>query len=82
MRRIGDPVEVEVRLEIDGRPWVRQFCWRGEDNPVTATGRSWVDDDGRHVLVMGQAGRVFELLLRREELVWTLERAAAHQLAA
>lgn len=82
MKHIGERVEVEVRFEVDGRPRVQWFRWRGGDYLVTATGRSWLDHDGRHVLVIGPDERVFELLLNREELVWTLQRAAARQLMA
>jgi hypothetical protein len=69
-------VAVEVAFAADGRPTVRRFRWQDQDIPVTATGRSWVDDAGRHVLVMGPDRRTYELVLSREDLLWYVERAA------
>jgi hypothetical protein len=82
MKQVGEPVAAEVGFEVDGRPTVRRFRWQGQDTLVTATGRSWVDDDGRHVLVMGPDQRAYELLLRREDLIWYVERAAARRTVA
>lgn len=77
MRFVGEPVAVQVWFEADGRPRIERFRWRGDDTVVTAVGRTWVDDDGRHVLVMGPDDQTYELRLARGDLVWYLERAAA-----
>lgn len=82
MRRVSEPVGVQVWFEVDGRPRIGRFRWRGDDTVVTAVGRTWVDDDGRHVLVMGPDERIYELKLDRADLVWYLERAADHQWVA
>jgi hypothetical protein len=70
MRRVNHPTEVEVRFAKDGRPHPLSFAWEGERIPVTAVGRTWLDEAGRHVLVMVGGDRVFELLLRRSDLAW------------
>jgi hypothetical protein len=82
MMHIGEPVAAEVAFEVGGKPTVRRFRWQDQETPVTATGRTWVAEDGRHVLVMGPDQRAYELLLRREDLIWYLERAAPARAAA
>ncbi len=72
MRRVDLPAAVDARFEPDGRSHVRGFSWQGLYHVVTTTGRTWVDDAGRHVLVMDSGDRVFELLLRRSDLNWRL----------
>jgi len=75
VRGVREPIAAEVWFEIDGRPRIRRFRWRDVDVPVIGQGRTWVDEDGRHVLVMGPDDRVYELKLDREDLIWYLERA-------
>ncbi len=70
MRRVNGPTEVEVRFARDGRPHPLSFTWEGKRIPVTAVGRTWLDEAGRHVLVMVGGDRVFELLLRGSDLAW------------
>jgi hypothetical protein len=70
VRRVDHPTEVEVRFEQDGRPYPLSFTWEGERLRVTSVGRTWLDDAGRHLLVMTMGDRVFELLLRRSDLAW------------
>jgi hypothetical protein len=82
MRHVGEPVAAEVRFGVDGSPVVRRFRWQDQDIPVTAGGRTWVDEGGRHVLVMGPDQRTYELLLCREDLIWYVERAAARRAVA
>lgn len=62
--------EVNVRFAEDGTPQVISFTWERQRLTVTAGGRTWLDDAGRHVLVMVPGDRVFELLLRRSDLMW------------
>jgi hypothetical protein len=82
MMHVGEPVAVEVSFKPDGAPVVRRFRWQDRDIAVTATGRTWVDEEGRHVLVMGPDQRAYELLLSREDLTWYVERAAARRSVA
>ena len=77
MRRVREPIAAQVWFDVDGRPTIRRFRWRGVDYPVTAGGRTWVDEDGLHVLVMGPDEQIYELKLDRGDLIWYLERAAA-----
>ena len=70
MRRVDQPTEVAVRFAEDGRPHPLHFAWEGRRLSVSAAGRTWLDEAGRHVLVMVGGDRVFELLLRRSDLTW------------
>ena len=70
MPRVNLSTAVEVRFDESGRPGVRNFTWGGKRLPVTAVGRTWLDDAGRHLLVMAPGDRAFELLLRRSDLTW------------
>ncbi len=70
MKRVDRPTRVDVSFDEQGRPRVRRFSWGGKMLPVTSVGRSWIDEDGRHLLVMAAVERVFELLLRRSDLRW------------
>ena len=63
---------VDARFEPDGRIRVRRFTWDRAWVTVTAVGRNWMAEDGRHVLVMGAGDRTFELLLRRSDLTWRI----------
>ncbi len=64
------PVEVDCTFDDEGRVRVRRIRlgrpWR-----LVEQGRQWVDDDGRHVLIM-LSGSVSELLLRADTLAWEL----------
>jgi hypothetical protein len=82
MKHIGESVAGEVWFETDGRPRIRRFRWRSLDYYVTAVGRAWVDDDGRHVLVMDRDERIYELVLTRSDLHWHLERASEPRVIA
>lgn len=70
MKRVNRPTRVEVSFDEQGRPRVRRFSWEGKMLPVTSVGRNWMDEDGRHLLVMAAGERIFELLLERSELRW------------
>lgn len=74
------PVEVDCRFDEDGRVHVRRVRL-GRPWQAVEQGRQWVDDDGRHVLVM-LAGGVRELVLRADTLTWELrELPGARRLA-
>ncbi len=70
MRRVEEPTEVEVRFAKDGTPHLSSFSWMRRRLVVSATGRNWADESGRHVLVTSVGEGVFELLLRRADLSW------------
>lgn len=65
------PIGVDCSFEEDGRVRVRRIMvdksWF-----VVDPGRQWVDEHGRHVLIMIPGGRVFELLLSSETLTWQI----------
>ena len=74
------PVEVDCRFDEDGRVHVRRVRL-GRPWQAVEQGRQWVDDDGRHVLVL-LAGGVRELVLRADTLTWELrELPGARRLA-
>lgn len=74
------PVEVDCRFDEDGRVHVRRVRL-GRPWQAVEQGRQWVDDNGRHVLVM-LAGGVRELVLRADTLTWELrELPGARRLA-
>ncbi len=81
-KNADQPIAVEVRFEADGRLRVRRFTWDRAWITVTAVGRTWLDDDGRHLLVMGAGDRTFELLLRRSDLTWRLIKGPPFQALA
>lgn len=70
MRAVDLPTAVEVTFDRDGKPSVHSFTRAGEKVWVIAMGRTWVDDAGRHLMVMGPGNESFELLLRRSDLTW------------
>lgn len=70
MNRLDVATEVKASFDQDGKVQVLSFSWGGSELGVTARGRTWMDDDGRHVLVMVSGERVFELVLRRSDLTW------------
>lgn len=70
MKRVDLPTSVQASFDECGRPRVRSFTWSGKRLPVTSVGRTWLDDAGRHLLVMVAGERTFELLLRRSDLTW------------
>ena len=74
------PVEVDCRFDEDGRVHVRRVRL-GRPWQAVEQGRQWIDDDGRHVLVMLARG-VRELVLRADTLTWELrELPGARRLA-
>jgi hypothetical protein len=71
---MAEPIEVEVRVDADGRATPRAFTWRGQRMSVVGVGRRWVEADGEHTLVMTPGERVFELL-RLPDGRWGIVRA-------
>lgn len=72
---VDEPVTVEAHFETEGAVRPRRFTWGMVWLDVTDVGRQWVDEAGRHVLVMVGGRRTFELLLERESLAWRVVRA-------
>lgn len=55
----GGTVQVQ-RVEINGQ-------WQ-----MVGQGRQWLDEDGRHVLIMLSTNQVRELVLRPDTLTWEM----------
>jgi len=64
-------VGVDCQFRADGRVVVQRIRLEGKWLPVEQ-GRQWVDDEGRHVLIMLLGQSVQELLLRKETMTWGL----------
>ena len=64
-------VSVECTFAADGRVQVRRVEVDGRWLTVEQ-GRQWLDQTGRHVLVMVPGRPVKELVLRPESLTWEL----------
>ena len=75
MRFVNEPTTVDARFADDGAVRPRRFTWDQAWLDVTDVGRQWVDETGRHVLVMVAGRRAFELLLDRITLKWRVVRA-------
>ena len=67
-----DQIEVTAHFDRDGKIVPVRFFWRGEDYPVSSTGRSWQDESGQHYLVMLPDDRVFELIYQPDSFRWYL----------
>ena len=67
-----EEVGIECRFDADGAVHVRRIDRRDRWESVEQ-GRQWVDELGRHVLVMIEGGDVQRLTLDRESLLWRLE---------
>lgn len=65
------PIRVDCTFGADGTVRVRRIAF-GERWQVVEQGRQWLDEQGRHVLVMLDGSQVREIVLRREELSWVL----------
>ena len=75
MRFVDEPTAVDARFEADGAVRPRRFTWNTSWLDVSDVGRQWADGDGRHVLVMVGGRQTFELVLRRDSLIWWVVRA-------
>ena len=74
MRFIDEPTAVDASFEADGAVHPRRFARDQGWLDVSDVGRQWLDNDGRHVLVMVDGRQTFELLLRRASLTWRIVR--------
>ena len=75
MKFTDEKTSLEARFDVDGAVHPRRFTWNHAWLQVSDVGRQWEDVSGRHVLVMAEGQYTFELLLRRESLVWHVVRA-------
>jgi hypothetical protein len=64
-------ISVDCTIGRNGRVWIHRIRL-DEDWLVVEQGRQWLDEDGRHVLVMRPGSQVEELLLSTETLRWEL----------
>jgi hypothetical protein len=64
-------VGVDCRFAEDGAVQVRKVLLNGRWQSV-GQGRQWLDENGRHVLIMLPGDEVREFVLRAETLRWEL----------
>ena len=64
-------IGVECRFGNDGTVQVKKVQWNGRWQSV-GQGRQWLDENGRHVLIMLPGERVQELVLQAGSLQWGL----------
>lgn len=64
-------VAVECRFNEDGSVQVKKVQLNGRWLPV-GQGRQWVDENGRHILIMLPGDEVRELVLQPGTLRWQL----------
>lgn len=69
-----EPIGVDCIFHEDGRIEVRRIAQDGRWLAVEQ-GRQWVDQSGRHVLVMLPGNTVREIVLRPETMTWVLRPA-------
>ncbi len=71
-QEIMEQIGVDCVFEEDGAVRVRRIAvggnWKGVEQ-----GRQWLDDVGRHVLIMLNGREVREIVLRSEELTWSMK---------
>ena len=65
------PISVDCIIAVDGRVSVRRIEIDGQWRAVEQ-GRQWVDEAGRHVLVILPGQPVQEILFRPEQMNWIL----------
>ncbi|GJM42065.1 MAG: hypothetical protein DHS20C20_23470 [Ardenticatenaceae bacterium] len=67
MKQVG----VECRFGEDGKVKVKKVMLNGRWQPV-GQGRQWVDENGRHVLIMLPNDEVRELVMQPTTFSWYL----------
>jgi hypothetical protein len=65
-----DPIGITGSFDEEGQANLQYLNWRGTPYTIVAVGRQWDDDDGRHVMAEATDATRFELLLRRDDLLW------------
>ena len=67
-------ISVDCSFDNEGHVRIRRIAV--EDSWfVVEPGRQWLDEFGRHVLIMIPGGRVLEIVLSSETLTWTIASA-------
>jgi hypothetical protein len=74
MKAIG----VDCTFAVDGTVQVRRIAVDGAWEAVEQ-GRQWLDEAGRHVLVMRGGVAVREIVLQRDGLAWGLKKQQGPQ---
>ncbi len=75
-------ITVTALIDQNGQTTPKSLSWQGNGYILTAIGRQWEEEDGRHILVEAGNGDRFEILLSRKDLVWRLKRAWREELVA
>jgi hypothetical protein len=77
-----DAIDVTAHFSPTGEVTPLRFTWNGADYLVVDTGRSWQDEEGRHVLVMVPGNQVFELVLALPDFRWMLKTVGVNPIRA
>lgn len=72
-----EPVDVEVRITIDGMITPLRFTWRQTWYTVAQIGRTWADEEGEHWLVMAARPNLLVELIHTRDNTWLVIRKAA-----
>ena len=75
-------INVSAEFQLDGSVQISNFNWNGRDYVVESQGRQWQAENGRHVLVSTQSGRMFELLYMPGDGRWFMARSQPPRMAA
>jgi len=75
----AERVSVTATFDREGVPQPLSFEWNEQSYKVSATGRRWEDELGRHILVMDQTERVYELIFATSEGCWYLSQPGKKQ---
>jgi hypothetical protein len=65
------PISVDCTFKVDGSVRVRRVEIEGSWWSV-GQGRQWVDEYGRHVLIMLPNNQVREIILRADSMTWEM----------
>ena len=68
------PTQVQADFLSDGSVRPRQFTYGDRTLDVIFTGRQWIENRARHVLVMTSAHYTFELIVVMPEMRWSVVR--------
>lgn len=69
-----EPIEVTAHFDQQGTITPLDFTWKGSKYTVESTGRRWLDDDGQHLLAMVMSGQIYELIYKKDDWRWYLQR--------
>ncbi len=67
-----EAIEVTARFDRQGKAFPTQFQWKGRLYPVASIGRSWLSDNGFHILVMTADNAVYHLFFDSRAAQWYL----------